>query len=246
MVVALAGTLGGCESRALEQGVEGLQPKRPIAQMSMFLSGFHMSKSEPSLALESNHYCHQLTKDFMQCVLFDGSGKNARMHGVEYIISDQLYAKLPESERLYWHPHNYEILSGQLTMPSVPAALEKLMLARKIDSYGKIWLFWNAGAYHETADPLPYGPPQLGWSFNHDGEAPAGLVESRDRRLNVDTAQKREERAELSIHAEPQAGVDALAYAFPNADGAPAGVKDNGDPSARPVPVCVVNRPAAD
>jgi hypothetical protein len=36
--------------------------------------------------------------------------------------------------------------------------------------------------------------------------------------------------------ARPQGGVDAIAGKFPQAKGAPAGVTDDGDPNARPVP----------
>ena len=54
----------------------------------------------------------------------------------------------------------------------------------------------------------------LAWSFNRDGEALPGLVEQRDRRLGVDTAQKRRERAELEPMAKPQSGVDDLKGRF--------------------------------
>jgi uncharacterized protein DUF1264 len=47
-------------------------------------------------------------------VLFDGNGRDANLIGIEYIISGRLFGTLPESEKPYWHPHNYEILSGQL------------------------------------------------------------------------------------------------------------------------------------
>ena len=34
--------------------------------------------------------------------------------GLEYIISEKLHNTLPTDEKAYWHPLNYEILSGQL------------------------------------------------------------------------------------------------------------------------------------
>jgi hypothetical protein len=40
--------------------------------------------------------------------------------GVEYIIGDESYRKLPENEKKFWHPHAYEILSGQLVAPALP------------------------------------------------------------------------------------------------------------------------------
>ncbi len=202
----------------------------------MHLNGFHAAKDDPSMIMESDHYCNQMNEDVAQCALFDGSGKDARLHGVEYIISGKLYRQLPAEEKLYWHPHNYEILSGQLIMPGVPEPVEKQALKDKVNSYGKTWHFWKTGVHGETADPLPYGPPHLAWSFNHDGEVPADLLRSRDSRLNTNTDRRRDARAGLAGLAEPQSGVEAMAGKFPQATGAPNGVSDNGDPNARPIP----------
>jgi len=221
---------------ALESGANLLQAKVPVEQISMHLNGFHAAKDAPSMIMESDHYCNQVNEDFAQCALFDGNGKDARLHGVEYIISEKLYGQLPREEKMYWHPHNYEILSGQLVMPGLPEAAEKQALKTKINSYGKTWHFWKTGVHGEQADRLPYGPPHLAWSFNHDGEAPEELIESRDGRLKTDTQQRRDSRADLATLAQPQGGVDVLAASFPHAKGAPAGVADNGDSTPRPVP----------
>jgi hypothetical protein len=213
-----------------------LQSKAPIEQISMHLNGFHAAKDDPAMVMESDHYCNQVNQDFAQCALFDGDGKDARLHGVEYIISEKLYSRLPPEEKLYWHPHNFEVLSGELVMPGLPPTVEKQALKDKINSYGKTWHFWKTGVHGEQPDPLPYGPPHLAWSFNHDGEVPTELLRSRDKRRNTDTAQRRQHRADLASLAKPQGGVDALAGKFPHAAGAPVGVSDNGDPHARPVP----------
>jgi hypothetical protein len=221
---------------ALESGANVLQAKAPVEQISMHLNGFHAAKDDPSMVMESDHYCNQVNQDFAQCALFDGNGKAARLHGVEYIISEKLYSQLPAQERMYWHPHNYEVPSGELVMPGLPEAAEKEALKDKINSYGKTWHFWKTGVHGAPADPLPYGPPHLAWSFNHDGEVPADLVQSRDKRMNTDTTRRRQDRADLAPLARPQGGVDALAGRFPRSKRAPAGVSDDGNPDARPVP----------
>jgi len=121
-------------------------------------------------------------------------------------------------------------------MPGLPQIAEKAALKGKINSYGKTWHFWKTGVTNEQPDPLPYGPPHLAWSFNHDGELPSDLLQSRDTRLNVDTGTRRRDRADLASLAKPQGGVAALAGTFPNAKGAPSGVVDNGDSSTWTVP----------
>jgi hypothetical protein len=179
-------------------------------------------KDSPEIQVEAHHYCNQVNEDFAQCALFDGDTENANLNGLEFIISEKLFETLPPEERQYWHPHNYEILSGQLVGPGLPDAAEKELMQRKMNSYGKTWHVWMSG------DALPMGPAHLAWSFNRDGEAKPGLAEQRDRRVGIDSGEKRRERAELSELAHPQEGVDALRGAFPQAKGAPEGVRDKG------------------
>jgi hypothetical protein len=231
------------KTSVLESGANLLQSKAPVEQISMYLNGFHVSKDDPSMVMESDHYCNQVNQDFAQCVLFDGNGKDARLHGIEYIISANLYDNLPAEEKMYWHPHNYEVLSGELVMPGLPEAVETQALKDKINSYGKAWHVWKTGVHGEQPDPLPYGPPHLAWSFNHDGEVPAELLQSRDARLSTNTEQRRQSRADLASLARPQGGVEALAGKLPSAKGAPAGVSDDGDPNARPVPTFGIKAP---
>ncbi len=95
----------------------------------------------------------------------------------------------------------------------------------KMNSYGKTWHVWNSGTMGQAGDRLPLGPPMLAWSFNRDGEAKPGLVEQRDRKMNIDSAEKRRQRADLQPLAKPQSGVDDLKAAFPQSSAIP-GVVD--------------------
>jgi hypothetical protein len=120
-------------------------------------------------------------------------------------------------------------------MPGLPDAAADAALRGKLNSYGKTWHFWKTGVYEQPSDEMPLGPPHLAWSFNRDGEAKAGLVEARDTRMNLDTAEERRDRQEWVSAARPQGGVSAIADAFPDARPIP-GVRDNGDKAATPVP----------
>ena len=68
--------------------------------------------------MEAHHFCRQVNEDFAQCALFDGNSEDANLNGIEYIISARVFDQLPVEERPYWHPHNGEILSGQLVAGS--------------------------------------------------------------------------------------------------------------------------------
>ena len=80
---------------------------------------------DPCHQMEAHHYCKKLNEDFSQCLLYDGNTKNANLTGIEYIISEKLFQSLTPEESKYWHPHNYEILSGQLVAPGLPSPIEK-------------------------------------------------------------------------------------------------------------------------
>jgi hypothetical protein len=188
------------DTKALEAGANTLQDLTPVKQIGVYLVGFHPMKDDPSHQMEAHHYCNQVNEDFAQCVLFDGNTKQANLNGVEYIISEKMYGTLPAGERSYWHPHNYEILSGQLVAPGLPDAAEKAFMAKKMNSYGKTFHFWMT----DKGDKLPMGDPHLAWSFNRDGEIRSELLQDRDRRMTIDTAAKRQQRQDLASQARPQ------------------------------------------
>lgn len=202
------------KTRALELGAKVLQRNAPLQPFDVYLVGFHPMKDRPELQMEAHHYCHQMNQDFAQCTLFEGNGRDAKLNGIEYIISEKLFETLPEAERKYWHPHNGEILSGQLIAPSIPGPAETALMRTKMNSYGKTWHTWNTGHEGHAPDALPLGPAHLAWSFNRDGEALPSLIARRDRELGVSTLETRRERAELRPLARPQYGVDALKGQF--------------------------------
>lgn len=203
------GAAKSAKTNALEAGSTLLQKDGPPSQLNVYLDGFHPMREDPSNQMEAHHFCRQVNEDFAQCALFDSNSKDANLNGIEYIISEKLFDQLSTAERPYWHPHNYEILSGQLVAPGLPDAAEKELMKAKMNSYGKTWHVWNTGF-----DKLPLGPPMLAWSFNKDGEAREDLIRERDRRLGTNTTQKRQDRQDLVPAAHPQEGVDLLRNKF--------------------------------
>jgi hypothetical protein len=194
---------------ALATAASALQRDAPVTNLDVYLVGFHPMRDDPAKQMEAHHFCRVVNEDLMQCALFDGNTRTANLTGTEFIIAERLFETLPRQERQYWHPHNAEILSGQLVAPGIPAAAEHALMASKMNSYGKTWHVWDT-----AADSLPLGPPHLAWSFNREGEARPGLVEARDRRMGIDTTARRRARDDLRPLAHPQEGVDALRGRF--------------------------------
>jgi len=201
--------------QALEAGAALLQDTAPLKDFDIYVVGLHCAKHEPEMQMEAHHFCRQVNQDFFQCVLFDGNTKDANLIGIEYIVSERLFESLPEEEKPYWHPHNYEVLSGQLCAPGLPDIAERALVKELMNSYGKTWHTWHTGRHDgEPGDTLPLGDPKLMWSFNRDGEADERLKHHLQEHMGIDEAAKREQRRELVALAHPQHGVDTMAGEF--------------------------------
>jgi hypothetical protein len=240
----IAGNDRSAKTASLESAANLIQNKAPVEAIAMYLDGFHVAKDDPTMQMEAHHYCNQANEDFAQCILFDGNTAEARMTGIEYIISEKLYNALPSDEKVYWHPHNYEILSGQLRMPGLPDIAETEALKSKMNSYGKTWHTWMTGMHERQGDALPFGSARLQWSFNRDGEALPGMVTDRDTRMGLNTSDTKNDREDLVSLARPQGGVNAMQSRFGSASSIP-GVIDNGDPATRQVPTFVMKESQA-
>lgn len=214
--IVAAGDRKGLGLTALEKGADLLQNTAPLQHFDVYVCGFHPALDDPSMQMEAHHYCRVVNGDFIQAALFDGNTPDANLIGVEYIVSEALYEGLPEEEKQYWHPHNYEILGGSLIAPGLPAAAEKALMRRLMNSYGKTWHTWHTGRHDiGGGNSLPLGEPMLMWSFNRDGEADPRLEQHRAEAMGLDPEKTRAHRADLATAAHPQRGVDRLKDHFP-------------------------------
>jgi hypothetical protein len=206
-----AGEDKGAWLATLEQGAHLLQTDAPMRGYDVYVVGFHCAKGQPHPQMEAHHFCRVVNDDFLQCVLFDGNTKDANLIGIEYIVSERLFDTMPEEEKAYWHPHNYEVLSGELVAPGLPDVAEKALMKQLMNSYGKTWHTWHT----HDAD-LPYGDPMLMWSFNREGECDESLKRDRNDAMGIDPDAKRADRQSLLPLAHPQRGVDAMRADFPH------------------------------
>ncbi|WP_173915092.1 OBAP family protein [Streptomyces barkulensis] len=225
-----AGQDKGAWLAALEQGSNLLQSATPLKGFDVYVVGFHCAKGEPDFQMEAHHYCRVVNDDLLQCVLFDGNTGDANLIGIEYIVSERLFETLPEEERAYWHPHNFEVFSGQLAAPGLPRSAETALMKQLVNSYGKTWHTWHTSGHghgdgHGSGMDLPYGDPKLMWSFNREGECAEDLEQDRDRAMELDTGANRADRQSFLDLARPQWGVDAMKDDFSGTTPVP-GVRD--------------------
>lgn len=210
-------------TRTLEAGAAVMQDKPPVEALNAYLDGFHFYNGKMKSQMEAHHYCAIVNEDVIQCVIYDGNVRDAKLMGVEYIVSGKLYQGLPAAEKALWHSHVHEVKSGQLIAPGIPAVAEKALMQKLVGTYGKTWHTWHTDLHKQ----LPLGVPQLMMGFTQDGQADATMVAGRDARFNVDSQEKRRQRADIVAPAiDPGADAWQHGKAFQLPD--PAGT-DHGD-----------------
>ena len=178
--------------RLLDVTSGALQPKFPVDAMSTYLNGFHFYADDMGRQVEASHFCIHLRHDLHQCVIFDRNAPDARLIGIEYIISNERFRSLPEDEKRLWHSHHYEVKSGTLVAPGIPDLAEHAYFRDLVTTYGKTFHTWQY-----DRDDFPYGIPQLMMGFTEDGQARETLIHDRDRRLRVSSARKRRNRDDI-------------------------------------------------
>jgi Protein of unknown function (DUF1264) len=192
------------KTKALEAGAEMLQTEAPLRSIHAHVCGFHFYNGEPQRQVIAHHYCSHRGEDFLQCVIYDSDKPDARLIGIEYIISEKLFQALPEEEKKLWHSHVYEVKSGALIAPRLPNLAENELMKKLVGTYGKTWHTWQV----DRGDQLPLGVPQLMMGFTADGQANPQMVAERDQGYGISSAEKKKARAEIAAPA-VQPGADA-------------------------------------
>jgi len=192
LFILLLATKTTLASRPSPEAVAEL-PERagPIRAIHAHVCGFHFYSGNLQRALRVDHYCSHLNAEVLQCVIYDSDQKNARLIGIEYIISETLFKGLPAAEKKLWHSHRYEVMSGLLTAPGLAGVAERELMQGLVSTYGKTWHLWQV----DRDDRLPLGLPKLMMGFTADGQVDPALVAEREQL--IDTRMRRALRADL-------------------------------------------------
>jgi hypothetical protein len=135
--------------------------KAPVAEVlhcPLAFAGVHLQKDKPTNAQVAYHFCKPLNDSVVQCLLYDGTGPNARLIGIEYLVSDAIYRSMPEEERAYWHDHEHEVDARLIRSLTQTGDEEAATLAKVRTLRGKVFHTWVSGSTY------PEGPPKQFWS----------------------------------------------------------------------------------
>jgi Protein of unknown function (DUF1264) len=166
----------------------------PLGNHHLHFCGIHVAKKDPKIQIITQHYCGMrggAGTEMHQCLLYDSAEKGAKLLGVEYIISNELFQKLPEEEKKYWHVHTYEVLGGGLIAPGMAPDEEMTFMKALLTTWGKTWHTWP-----DPTTPVPMGEPMLMWSLTADGQEDAKVIAARDKEFGVTTSEIRKKRIE--------------------------------------------------
>lgn len=153
--------------RHAEAGIKA--PIEELMHCPLAFAGVHLLKSDPAQSRVAYHFCKSVNSNLNQCVLYDGTGPDARLIGIEYLVSDAVYQTMPADEKVYWHDHKFEVDHGLLKSLTQTGDDERETLAEVRTMWGKVYHTWVDG------EAYPRGPARLFWSVT--GEKPFVLPE---------------------------------------------------------------------
>jgi hypothetical protein len=183
------------KSKALEAGADLLQGKSPLKKINAYLDGFHFYNGNINAQMEAHHYVSQINEDLYQAIMYDGNGEDAKIMGVEYIVSERLFKTLPEEEKRLWHSHHHEVKSGTLIAPGIPDVAEHELMEKLVSTYGKIIHTWHT----DQNRTLPVGSPMIMMGFTKEGQLRPELLAERDKRFGVSSAEKKKNREDIPV-----------------------------------------------
>ncbi|XP_051121843.1 oil body-associated protein 1A-like [Andrographis paniculata] len=177
----------------VEKATATIQGFGAVNKIHQHLCAFHFYADDMTRQVEAHHYCAHQNEDFRQCLIYDRPDEDARLIGLEYVVSEELFLTLPDDEKRFWHSHEYEVKSGVLFMPGVPGPIQRQDLAKVCKTYGKVFHFWQVDA----GDSLPLGLPQLMMALTRDGQLYNHLAQDVEKRYGVSLEKERENRKDM-------------------------------------------------
>ncbi|GAS61466.1 hypothetical protein NGUA38_00003 [Salmonella enterica] len=95
-----------------------------------YLDGFHLYSCDKNGEMEAHHDGTGRNEDVMRAVIYNGNTENARLMGMEYIISGRLFKTPPAEGKRLWHSHQYAGKSGSLGAPGLLQGADKALMSQ--------------------------------------------------------------------------------------------------------------------
>ncbi|GAA0165772.1 hypothetical protein LIER_40054 [Lithospermum erythrorhizon] len=181
----------------IDKGTQIAQTMQPIKQMTLHACTFSSYSHDMSRLIEAHHLITRLSQDFLQCAVYDSDHSDAKLIGIEYIVSTKVFETLPPEEQKLWHSHGFEVTSGLWVNPRFPEMFQKSELQDLAQTYGKFWCTWQV----DRGDILPLGAPALMMSPQgvNLGMVPPEMIKKRDERYKLSCESLMAKRADIVV-----------------------------------------------
>jgi hypothetical protein len=169
-----------------------VQSHSPINAFKTHVSTIKLYGSNPDRQISVHEYIQHINEDVMQGLLFDSDESDARLVGVEYIVTEKLFKRLPDEERKLWYSHAYEAKSGTMIAPRLPGPMEKKLAADMAPTYGKVVGLWQVDKHS-----LPMGLPEFMFGPTRDGVLSQAVMNQRDYDIGISSEKERQRLASV-------------------------------------------------
>ncbi|MFN2527249.1 MAG: DUF1264 domain-containing protein [Candidatus Baltobacteraceae bacterium] len=102
----------------------------------------------------AHHWCKRISVRLVECQLYDSDAPNAKLVGVEPIVSDETFRSFPPAEQRSWHWHKTS--KATIVIPGASAQKNQTVNRRRGTTHGKTILLWDP---LDSVDPV--GPPRI-------------------------------------------------------------------------------------
>lgn len=121
--------MGGCLASVVAPVASGQTPQQqvagPIAEYSTYLVATHYLRDQ---SYETHHYFKQLRDGVLQGLVFRQATAGTPLIEVEWAISGEVFDRLPDWQKEFWHPLAPAVDAGRIRLPGLAAAQEQEML----------------------------------------------------------------------------------------------------------------------
>ncbi len=104
----------------------------------------------------AHHYCKTVTGGMIECLLFDSDAEDAKLVGVETIVTPEIYNNFSNEEKALWHYHKTELPRVDARLPDLPPEEAAKVIKSIEETYGKLYILWDPGR-----SDLPIGNPSI-------------------------------------------------------------------------------------
>ncbi|HLB71757.1 MAG TPA: DUF1264 domain-containing protein [Candidatus Methanoperedens sp.] len=129
-------------------------PPKPGEGWTLHIDAKRHISSNPDMIV--HHYCKTVAGGLIECQLYDSDKPDARLIGVEAIVSAETYNTFNADEKALWHYHKTEIPKVEATLPDLSPEEAARVVKSLEETYGKVYILWDPGRSNN-----PVGKPEI-------------------------------------------------------------------------------------